>query len=144
MIYHHEHPVCGRRPATRLIAESVPAATLVPCVRSLPIGWSFAGFEAADGRGTFWLNSESGGEHAAQVILIGACRAKGRERPAATQGTRRFVYVARRAPYRAVWTDAFVGGCVRYLLRFQAGAPTDRLLAQLGRGLSLIRRDALA
>jgi hypothetical protein len=143
MIYRHQHPVCGPRPATRLIAESVPGAALVPCVRSLPIGWSFAGFEASDGTGTFWLNSETGGEHAAEVTLVANCRPRGRERPGGTQGARRYVDVLRGVPYHAVWTETFPGGCVRYLLTFQTGARTDRLLSQLEHGLSLIPRRLL-
>jgi hypothetical protein len=143
MLYRHEHPVCGPRPATRLIAESVPGAALIPCVRSLPIGWSFAGFEATDGRGTFWLNSDNGGEHAAQISLVRECDPDGQERPAGVQGARRYVSVRRREPYRAVWTDTFRGGCVRYLLTFQPGAHSDRLLGQLERGLSLVPRRFL-
>ena len=141
----NEHPVCEARPATRLLAESVPTAEFVPCVRSLPVGWSFSGLDAVDGRGTFWLNSDDGGERALQASLVPTCRPEGtRTAPgSAPARVHRYVDVRDTSPYRAVWTDVFPGGCARYLLSFVAGARSDRLVGQLERGLSLIARDRL-
>jgi hypothetical protein len=141
----NEHPVCAARPATMLLAESVPSAGFVPCVRSLPVGWSFSAFEAVDGRGTFWLDSDNGGDRALQVTLTRTCRPEGREAPATgvPAGVRRYVDVRDTSPYRALWTETFAGGCARYLLSFALGARSDRLVGQLERGLSLIARNRL-
>jgi hypothetical protein len=141
----NEHPVCDVRAATRLLAESVPSAAFVPCVRSLPIGWSFSGFQAVDGRGSFWLNSDNGGERALEVTFVRTCRPDGSAVRASglPAGVHRYVDVRASSPYRAVWTETFPGGCARYLLSFVAGARSERLVQQLERGLSLIPRDRL-
>jgi hypothetical protein len=41
---------CEPESQTILIAQSVPTATRVPCVRDLPLGWSSMSTEVTDGR----------------------------------------------------------------------------------------------
>src|SRR5437773_1880966 len=56
-----------------LAAQSVPDATLIPCVKALPSGWSPGGSEIVDGRMTFWLNSDRAGVRALEVDLLPSC-----------------------------------------------------------------------
>ena len=44
-----------------LQAQSVPSATLVPCVRSLPAGWTVANVAVNDGRSVITLNHDRAG-----------------------------------------------------------------------------------
>jgi membrane-associated phospholipid phosphatase/tRNA A-37 threonylcarbamoyl transferase component Bud32 len=62
-------PDCGVGSAMVLMAQSVPSATLLPCVASLPGGWHFGGVHVKRGRSTLWLNSDQGGSQAVEVIL---------------------------------------------------------------------------
>ena len=53
-----------------LMAQSVPTASWVPCLRTaLPLGWSFHHLDARDGTASFWLNSDRDGQQAIEVRL---------------------------------------------------------------------------
>ena len=47
---------CGELEPLWLEAQSVPSASLVPCVRSLPAGWGFGGANVRNGWSKFTLN----------------------------------------------------------------------------------------
>jgi hypothetical protein len=140
------HPICEARPPTILMAESVKTASMVPCVTALPIGWRFVGFTAEDGRSTFALDSEAGGEDALRVTFTADCPdaapagvpVNGDEPGAdVTQQTRS------EDPYDAVRAFRFEGGCAVYEMRFASGAPVGRLLGEVGRAISFIERDEI-
>jgi hypothetical protein len=63
---------CDRPEPLWLEAQSVPSASLVPCVRELP-GWSLAGANARDGWSEITLNHDRAGEHAMVVRLTATC-----------------------------------------------------------------------
>jgi serine/threonine protein kinase len=44
-----------------LLAQSVPSASLVPCVGTLPVGWSFGEVDVNDGRSVISLNHDRAG-----------------------------------------------------------------------------------
>lgn len=50
-----------------LMAQSVPSATLIPCIEALPVGWTYGGSDVRDGVARFWLDSDRGGFHAVEV-----------------------------------------------------------------------------
>lgn len=140
------HPVCEARPPTILLAEAVPTAELVPCVASLPVGWRFAGFTAEDGIGTFALDAEAAGEDALRVTFTRRCDdrvAAGEPVEDDEPGTEATEVVRSESPYEAVRRFEVPGGCVVYELRFASGAPVDRLLADVERGISFIERARL-
>ena len=56
-------------PAVVLMAQSVPSATLLPCVNALPVGWSFARLDANDRHAKFWLSSDRGGDGSVSVSV---------------------------------------------------------------------------
>lgn len=142
----NEHPVCDVRSPTILMAESVKSATLIPCVRSLPIGWSFSGFGAQDGRAIFTLSSEAAGRDALSVELTSACPAsEGSDEARSDEpGTRlRTRTLPSQDQYRARWRYTFEGGCVTYDLTFVSGAPVDRLQGEIVRSISFIARSEI-
>ncbi len=54
-------PECGTDRLMVLVAQSVPAATSVPCIASLPAGWSVGTVNVRSGRTEFWLSSAVAG-----------------------------------------------------------------------------------
>ena len=58
-----QQPVCAHLDGSILIleAQSVPAATRIPCIAELPIGWRFAGSLIRDSGTTLWLDHDRAG-----------------------------------------------------------------------------------
>ena len=56
-----------------LEAQSVPSATLVPCVRALPVGWSVVKVTVNDGRSVLTLDNDRAGKRALVVRLTSGC-----------------------------------------------------------------------
>ena len=54
-------PSCETNRTMVLMAQAVPSATRLPCIRSLPLGWSSSGARIVRGRSTFQLLVVSGG-----------------------------------------------------------------------------------
>jgi hypothetical protein len=95
---------CSGNAPLALMAESVPTAAFVPCVRALPPGWAFDTFTAQDEGTTFTLARDAGGT--AEVTLKARCAASdgtaaGEARTVSPNGT------------TTTWVRAFDGGCVR-------------------------------
>src|SRR4029453_4009352 len=44
-----------------LMAQSVPSATLIPCIEALPVGWTYGGSDVSNGVARFWLRSDRRG-----------------------------------------------------------------------------------
>jgi hypothetical protein len=70
-----DEPACNRPDASIFVleAQSVPSATRVPCIASLPIGWRFAGSLVEDGSSELWLDHDRAGIHAVEVRLSEDC-----------------------------------------------------------------------
>jgi hypothetical protein len=111
-------PSCGTNNEMILMAQAVPAATAVPCVASLPAGWSVGGMKIHRNRGTFWLNSDRAGDRAVQATLLpeDACSVTGAtEVPSDEAGMRRFERIERLPPrLRSLRYYLLPGGCVTY------------------------------
>ena len=60
-----------------LQAQSVPSASLVPCVRFLPVGWSVAEVAVNNGRSVITLDHDRAGAAALVVRLTAACDPSG-------------------------------------------------------------------
>jgi membrane-associated phospholipid phosphatase/tRNA A-37 threonylcarbamoyl transferase component Bud32 len=54
-------PSCGTNRTMILMAQAVPAAEQLPCIQSLPLGWSLTGATVVRGRATFELLVMGGG-----------------------------------------------------------------------------------
>jgi len=136
-------PVCGYGDPTLLMAEAVPSATLVPCVRSLPVGWHFHGFEAERGNAGFALDSEQAGTQALVVSVAPSCRPEGSPASSDERGTQLFRRGANpSAGYAATWWYRYAGGCTIYRIELPSG-PVANLIGQIRSGLSFTRRAEL-
>jgi hypothetical protein len=105
-----------------LEAQSVPSASLVPCVRTLPTGWSLSQATVNDGRTVLSFVNDRAGPDAMVVRLTPGCDTRGATRvPADRPGIRRYVRVEAVSPqFLATRFDVFPGGCVT--TRFSAPA----------------------
>jgi hypothetical protein len=105
-----------------LEAQSVPSASLLPCVASRVPGWKVADVAVNDGRTVITLNHDRAGAGAVVLRLTASCARTGAvEAPSQEPVARRFVRVERLASeFSATWWDQFPGGCVTYRLRSTA------------------------
>ena len=139
-------PDCGTGKLMILMAQSVPSATLVPCVASLPAGWDLGGVHVKRNRATFWLNSDLGGERAveAQLMRPGACDVSAATPvPSDEVGTERYEQPERLPPnLRSTRYYLFPGGCVTYQFSFAEGA-NPSLMFNVDQALAFQPRSTL-
>jgi hypothetical protein len=98
-----------------LMAQSVPSATWIPCIRTaLPLGWSFHHLDARNGKAHFSLDSDRDGQEAVTVRLDASCDTAGAtEIPSDRPGMRRLERVQRVSPrFAGERYYVFPGGCV--------------------------------
>jgi hypothetical protein len=116
-----ESPLClsqGRPggPPMVLMAQSVPTASLIPCVSLVPAGWSVQSFLARNNRADFRLKSDIAGARAVDIVLIHRCDVRGATQvPTDQPGTTRWERIlSLNTGYRGTRYYTFPGGCVRY------------------------------
>jgi hypothetical protein len=97
-----------------LMAQSLPSASLVPCLRSLPAGWSVTGVTVNDGRSVIPLDHDRAGAGVLVVRLTAACDTRGATEVTSNRPPiRRYQRIDRLAPrFEATRFDRFPGGCV--------------------------------
>jgi len=97
-----------------LLAQSVPSASLVPCLRPLPAGWSVGQVTVNDGRSVIPLNHDRAGTGAVVVELTAACDIQGASQVSSNRSeVRRHQRIDRQTPrFEAIYFDQFPGGCV--------------------------------
>jgi hypothetical protein len=130
-----------------LIAQSIPSATLIPCVRSIPIGWTFGGGFVSDGLSRMWLSSSVTGLRSVRVSLTSSCDPGDAIETVpgpGEAGARVFQGPQSLDPFRWTRYVTFPGGCVVYDYRFAAGAPAS-LSLEVNAAFSYIpRADVVA
>jgi hypothetical protein len=72
-------PTCGTGRTMQLMAQAVPTATQVPCIRSLPVGWAVSETRVVRGTATFTVGIGEGGTNPVTVTLTETCPADGGE-----------------------------------------------------------------
>jgi membrane-associated phospholipid phosphatase/tRNA A-37 threonylcarbamoyl transferase component Bud32 len=128
-----------------VMAQSVPSASLVPCVRSRPVGWKVAEVDVNNGRSLIILNHDRAGKRALEVRLLAACDPSGAvEGPSPTAGVRHFQRTEASAggEFTATWYDQFPGGCVTSRLHLTKD-PNGEFAAQAPEVLGFTTRTAL-
>ena len=138
-------PTCGRgnEAALVLVAQSVPSATLLPCVDVLAAGWRTAGGSIVDGRTQFWLESDLAGFRSVEVELAAECdtsRAIEVVPSPDEAGARVFQEPTSLDPFRGKRYLTFEGGCATYTYSFRPGAPIQ-LSLEAEEALSFAPRD---
>lgn len=143
-------PACsGRAHASSslpiLFAQSVPTASLIPCVELLPVGWQITTVDARSGAATFTLASDREGQRAVTVELARDCDLDGAVGvPSDQAGTRRFERPRRvTAGYAGDRIYVFSGGCATY--RFDLhGSSGAVAVNEASLALGFMTRDAVA
>jgi len=113
-----------------LMAQSVPSATWVPCIRAaLPLGWDFHHLEASNGMARFWLDSDRDGMRAVEVRLTESCDIHGTtEIPSDREGMRRLERVGAMTPsYAGERYYLFDGGCLTVVFALHGDSPGEGL-----------------
>lgn len=128
-----------------LMAQSVPTATQVPCIRAaLPLGWSFGHLEARKGGSTFFLDSDRDGSQAITVSLTPTCEVDGTtEIPTDLEGLRRLERVTSLSPhYTGTRFYLFAGGCLTFSFHLAGDSPGEGL-ALATQSIGLVSRADL-
>jgi hypothetical protein len=143
-----EQPTCVEGDATNgvvLMAQSVPSASWVPCLRTaLPLGWGFQHLDARDTGARFWLNSDRDGPQAIEVSLDGSCDTTGAtEIPSDREGLRRFERVTLTTPrFEGKRYYVFDGGCITFVFHL-TGESRGEPLALATQSIGVISREDL-
>jgi tRNA A-37 threonylcarbamoyl transferase component Bud32 len=127
-----------------LEAQSVPSASLVPCVRSMVVGWRVASVTVNPGRTVITFDHDRAGPGAMLVRLTAVCTPSGAvEGPSATAGVRHYQGIeSRPGEFTATWYDQFPGGCVTSRLHLTTD-PNGEFAAQAPEVLGFMTRAAL-
>jgi hypothetical protein len=143
-----ELPTCVEGDATNgviLMAQSVPSATWVPCLRTnLPLGWSFVHLDARTDLSRFWLDSNRAGDKAIEVRLEQFCDTRGStEIPSDRAGMRRFERVTMTTPrFEGKRYYVFHGGCITVVFHL-TGDSRSEPLAVATQGIGVVSRADL-
>jgi hypothetical protein len=137
----NQQPTCRSEPPTVLMAESVPSATLIPCVDALPQGWSWHGFEANDAGATFSLDQQDG-DGLLEVQLVPSCQVSGPGEQVEGFPTAERHRTVDDGGATVVWTSTFPGGCSNARLTFSS-PPAQSEVDRIERAISFFPRDQL-
>jgi hypothetical protein len=148
-------PFCEYRgePGTQVVvmmAQAVPSASQLPCVKLLPAGWSVSDVFVRNGRARFALDSDRVGLHAVRVVLEPACQLGGAgvttRVPSDEPGTRRYEQIGEVRPgvgFTGTRFYLFPGGCVAYRFEFKDSGERAGPIGDVTLALSFISRDAV-
>jgi tRNA A-37 threonylcarbamoyl transferase component Bud32 len=114
---------CDQLQPLWLMAQSVPSASLVPCLQVLPVGWSVAEVAVNNGRSLITLNHDRAGKAAMVVELTASCD---RTAPGSS----------------ATRAHVFPGGCVTVRISAPA-ASGQQLTSETSSAIGFVPRDAL-
>jgi hypothetical protein len=131
--------------AVVLMAQSVPSATWVPCLRTaLPLGWSFHHLDARNGGARFWLDSDRDGAQAIEVRLDDSCSTTGAtEIPSDREEMRRYERITRTTPdFAGKRYYVFDGGCITFAFHL-SGDSRGEPLALATQAVGAVRRADL-
>jgi hypothetical protein len=104
-----------------LMAQSVPTAFLLPCIRSLPTGWSFDSFDVRNGISSFWLDNDRAGTRALGVSLQKTCLPLGTPVPTDKPGSVLYVKIDSLGPrFKGARYYRFSKECLIYRFSFPA------------------------
>lgn len=137
-------PACADPLRVAIIAQSVPGAAYLPCVRDLPVGWDTSGFDPSRGGTSFQLNSDRSPGQPVTVRLAGSCQTAGASPSTArAPGVLTYTRLSSISPrFTGVLYDVFPGGCVSYSFDFALGSQIA-LMEQFEEAVGLYPRQQL-
>jgi tRNA A-37 threonylcarbamoyl transferase component Bud32 len=136
---------CGTGNVMVLMAQSVPPAELLPCIRSLPAGWEVGNVYVKRNRATLSLHSDRDGQMVtAPLKPRDNCDVSGATRvPSDEVGTERYERPEQLPPnLQATRYYLFPGGCVTYDFSF-SGDATPSLMFDTDQALAFEPRAVL-
>ena len=128
-----------------LMAQSARTASLLPCIRVLPVGWTYERMDVTNNQARFWLDSDRGGRGALRVSVNASCDlSDSLEVPSLRADIRRYDRVdAVRSGYRGDRYFVFRGGCVTYHFNLR-GEGSYGEVALISVALGFVSRTDLA
>jgi hypothetical protein len=137
-------PGCNQPLRLAIVAQSLPSASYLPCIRTLPPGWSTSGFRAAPGGTSFLLNSDRSPGRPVRVRLSATCRpGEASPSPPRAPGAVTYTRLASIIPrFAGSLYDVFLGGCVSYSFDFALGSQIA-LMEQFEQAVGLYPRQQL-
>ena len=139
---------CRRMEPLWLEAQAVPSASFVPCVRTLPVGWSFHGASVNQGRAEIVLDHDRAGPNALTITLTERCDTSGTVIvDSDVPGSTRRISAAGSATLldRLVF-ETFTGGCTAMRLRSTSASTSVALdlLNEMREVVGFVPRATLA
>ena len=127
-----------------VMAQSVPSATWLPCVRQVPPGWTFYALLPDDAGTTIRFMSDRDGENALTVLLRRDCDLTGAsEVPSEQPEMRRWERVTRiTSGYGGERHYVFSGGCVTFRFDLR-GSTRAEPVAAVSESLAFLSRQKL-
>ena len=130
-------PGCGDPLRLAIVAQSVPGAAYLPCLRDLQPGWTATGFTPSQAGTSFLLDSDRSPGQPVTVRLSDSCRISGASpSPARAPGVLTYLRLESIRPrFAGHLYDVFPGGCVTYTFDFSHGsqiALTEEFEAAVG------------
>jgi hypothetical protein len=142
-------PSCTSKPGSvrrgvLIMAQSVPSAQWLPCIRTVPPGWSFDEIRPRDGEVSMVFSSDRDGVHALTVLLRPSCDVTGAtEVPSEHPEMRRFERVTRVSQgFGGERQYTFVGGCVTYRFDLRGNTRAEPVAA-VSESLAFLSRQQL-
>jgi hypothetical protein len=137
-------PGCADPLRLAIVAQSVPSASYLPCIRDLQPGWTTAGFDPAQDGTSFLLNSDRSPGQPVTVRLTTACRiSRASPSPARAPGVLTYTRLDSIRPrFAGRLYDVFPGGCVTYSFDFSHGSQIA-LMEQFKAAVGLYPRQQL-
>jgi hypothetical protein len=117
-------PRCDQPLRLAIVAQSLPSAAYLPCIRALPPGWDTSGFQAAPGGTSFLLDSDRSPGRPVGVRLTATCRpGQASPSPPRAPGAVTYTRLTSITPrFAGTLYDVFPGGCVNYSFDFALGS----------------------
>jgi hypothetical protein len=137
-------PGCTDPLRLAIVAQSVPSAAYLPCIRDLQPGWTTSGFTPAQDGTSFLLDSDRSPGQPVTVQLSTACRVSGASpSPARAPGVLSYTRLDSIRPrFAGRLYDMFPGGCVTYAFDFSHGSQIA-LMEQFEQAVGLYPRQQL-
>ena len=144
----HVDASCDEMEPMWLQAQAVQTAQLIPCVESLPVGWSFRALTVNNGRSTITVDHDRAGAAAIELRFAESCDTNGAtEVTGDVDGARRY----ESGPVEdtdtvLTWYEAFEGGCATIQLnsRTAASEVVDEVTTQASQVIGFVSRADLA
>ena len=137
-------PRCDDPLRLAIIAQSLPTASYVPCIRDLPPGWSTSGFDSTQSGTSFLLDSDRSPGRPVKVQLTATCEPGiTSPSPPRAPGVLTYTRLTSVSPrFAGTLYDVFPGGCVSYAFDFALGSQIA-LLEQFEGAIGLYPRQQL-